>query len=124
MGTIILLICSNTFMTFAWYYHLQQKGWPLWKAIAISWLIAFVEYCFAVPANRIGYAGGMSGDQPKNDTGRGYPDRVLCLCHVCIEGTFALEIPGELCVAGGSSLLHVQEVTTVHPMLSVAWCSA
>jgi hypothetical protein len=44
MRTIVLLFASNIFMTFAWYYHLQQKGWPLWKAIALSWLIAFFEY--------------------------------------------------------------------------------
>jgi uncharacterized protein (DUF486 family) len=43
-------------MTFAWYYHLKHEGWPLWKAILISWLIAFVEYCLAVPANRLGHA--------------------------------------------------------------------
>ena len=42
-------------MTFAWYGHLKYKNSPLWKAIIISWLIAFVEYCFQVPANRIGY---------------------------------------------------------------------
>ena len=61
----MLLFASNIFMTFAWYYHLQQKGWPLWKAIALSWLIAFFEYCFMVPANRIGYARGMSGFELK-----------------------------------------------------------
>ena len=65
MRTILLLFASNIFMTFAWYYHLQQKGWPLWKAILISWLIALVEYCLAVPANRLGYASGMSGFQLK-----------------------------------------------------------
>ena len=65
MLTVLLLLCSNTFMTFAWYYHLQQKGWPLWKAILLSWLIAFIEYCFAVPANRIGYASGLNGYQLK-----------------------------------------------------------
>src|SRR5690349_13879977 len=65
MRTILLLFASNIFMTFAWYYHLQQKGWPLWKAIVISWLIALIEYCLAVPANRIGYAGGFSGFQLK-----------------------------------------------------------
>jgi uncharacterized protein (DUF486 family) len=65
MRTILLLFASNVFMTFAWYYHLQQKGWPLWKAILISWIIALVEYCLAVPANRYGYAGGMSGFQLK-----------------------------------------------------------
>ena len=60
MRTIVLLFASNIFMTFAWYYHLQQKGWPLWKAIALSWLIAFFEYCLMVPANRLGY-GRFSG---------------------------------------------------------------
>lgn len=55
MRTIILLALSNIFMTFAWYYHLKYEGWPLWKAVIISWLIAGVEYCFAVPANRIGH---------------------------------------------------------------------
>jgi uncharacterized protein (DUF486 family) len=53
---IILLICSNLFMTFAWYGHLKFKGVPLWTVILISWAIAFVEYCFAVPANRYGNA--------------------------------------------------------------------
>ena len=65
MRTILLLFASNVFMTFAWYYHLQQKGWPLWKAILVSWIIALVEYCLAVPANRYGYASGMSGFQLK-----------------------------------------------------------
>jgi len=52
---IALLVCSNLFMTFAWYYHLKHKGWSLVTAIAISWLIALPEYCFQVPANRIGH---------------------------------------------------------------------
>lgn len=55
MRTVILLTISNIFMTFAWYGHLRYKHSALWKAILISWLIAFVEYCFQVPANRIGY---------------------------------------------------------------------
>jgi len=53
--TIILLTISNIFMTFAWYGHLKFKDSPLWKVIIISWLIAFAEYCFQVPANRIGH---------------------------------------------------------------------
>ena len=53
---ILLLVCSNLFMTFAWYGHLRFKGVPLWAVILISWAIAFVEYCFAVPANRFGNA--------------------------------------------------------------------
>ncbi|MGK2923131.1 MAG: DMT family protein [Methyloceanibacter sp.] len=51
---IILLICSNVFMTFAWYGHLKYKSVPLITVVLISWAIAFVEYCFAVPANRLG----------------------------------------------------------------------
>ncbi len=55
MRTILLLILSNTFMTFAWYGHLKHRDWPLWLAIVSSWGIAFFEYCLAVPANRLGY---------------------------------------------------------------------
>ena len=53
---VLLLICSNIFMTFAWYGHLKYKTSPLMVVILISWAIAFVEYCFAVPANRVGSA--------------------------------------------------------------------
>ena len=55
MKTIILLSISNIFMTFAWYGHLKYKDSPLFKVILISWLIAFLEYCFQVPANRISH---------------------------------------------------------------------
>ena len=55
MWTIVLLICSNIFMTFAWYGHLKFENQPLWKVILASWGIAFFEYCFQVPANRMGY---------------------------------------------------------------------
>lgn len=54
MATVLLLTLSNIFMTFAWYGHLRFKETILWKVILISWLIAFLEYCFQVPANRIG----------------------------------------------------------------------
>lgn len=57
--TIFLLICSNTFMTFAWYAHLKNmEHKALWYAIIISWSIAFFEYLFQVPANRIGFSLG------------------------------------------------------------------
>ena len=55
MRTIILLVLSNLFMTFAWYGHLKFKGVPIWKVILVSWGIAFFEYCLQVPANRIGH---------------------------------------------------------------------
>lgn len=65
MNTVILLICSNIFMTFAWYGHLKYgHAWPLWKAILVSWGIALFEYCLAVPANRLGFA-KFSGFQLK-----------------------------------------------------------
>jgi hypothetical protein len=56
MRTVLLLIASNAFMTVAWYGHLKFKGVPLWQAIAVSWGIAFFEYCLQVPANRWGSA--------------------------------------------------------------------
>lgn len=55
LGPIGLLIASNIFMTFAWYYHVKQKSWPLITAILASWGIAFFEYCLQVPANRMGH---------------------------------------------------------------------
>jgi uncharacterized protein len=64
MTTIILLPISNIFMTIAWYGHLKYRSSPLWLAILVSWLIAFFEYCFQVPANRIGY-GQFNGAQLK-----------------------------------------------------------
>ncbi|MBI3245448.1 MAG: DMT family protein [Deltaproteobacteria bacterium] len=64
MRTIILLTISNIFMTFAWYGHLKYTESALWKAILVSWLIAFAEYCFQVPANRLGY-GQFSAAQLK-----------------------------------------------------------
>ena len=52
---LVLLTVSNVFMTFAWYGHLKSlKESPLWMVILISWGVAFLEYCFQVPANRLG----------------------------------------------------------------------
>ena len=65
MRTVLLLLASNIFMTFAWYGHLKMKGIPLWKAILISWGIAFLEYCMMVPANRWGFSNGWTGFQLK-----------------------------------------------------------
>lgn len=59
--SILLLVLSNIFMTLAWYGHLRlqqmgiSKSWPLIGVITFSWLIAFLEYCCQVPANRIGF---------------------------------------------------------------------
>jgi len=64
MLTVLLLFCSNTFMTIAWYGHLRFRERPLPLVILVAWLIAFFEYCFQVPANRIGY-GEFTGYQLK-----------------------------------------------------------
>ena len=83
--TILLLIVSNSFMTFAWYGHLKMKqefSWfaalPLIGVIAFSWLIAFFEYIFMVPANRIGFHenGGPFPDAAKSNPGSDHP------CHI------------------------------------------
>ena len=65
MLPIALLVCSNLFMTTAWYGHLKFTDKPLWQVILASWAIAFVEYCFAVPANRFGFLHGYSVGQLK-----------------------------------------------------------
>jgi uncharacterized protein (DUF486 family) len=69
MRTILLLVCSNIFMTLAWYGHLKMRwleGKSVWVVILVSWGIAFFEYCLMVPANRGGYLSGeFSGYQLK-----------------------------------------------------------
>ena len=70
LATVGMLVVSNLFMTFAWYWHLklQKPGassWPLIAIVVVSWLIAFVEYLIAVPANRLGSASGMNVAQLK-----------------------------------------------------------
>ena len=64
MWTILLLLCSNAFMTLAWYGHLKFKTYPLVAVILASWLIALPEYLFQVPANRMGH-GYFSAPQLK-----------------------------------------------------------
>lgn len=53
---VVLLVASNVFMTIAWYGHLNFKSAPLWMVVLVSWAIALIEYCLAVPANRLGHA--------------------------------------------------------------------
>lgn len=65
MLTICLLIISNMFMTVAWYGQLRFPKWTIATAIMVGWGLALFEYCFAVPANRIGYANGFTGGQLK-----------------------------------------------------------
>ena len=63
--TIFLLTASNVFMTFAWYGNIKNTEMPIWKAVLISWGIAFFEYCLMIPANRIGFTNGFTGFQLK-----------------------------------------------------------
>src|SRR5437588_287098 len=65
MLTPLLLIVSNVFMTFAWYWQLRFPKWTILMAILVGWSIALLEYCFAIPANRWGYQHGYSGGQLK-----------------------------------------------------------
>ena len=70
LATVGMLVASNLFMTFAWYWHLrlQKPGassWPVIAIVVVSWLIAFVEYLIAVPANRLGSASGLNVAQLK-----------------------------------------------------------
>lgn len=86
MKTIVLLVLSNVFMTFAWYGHLKFKSAPLWVAIVVSWLIAFVEYCLQVPANRFGH-GTYSAAQLKT------MQEVITLCVFCVFSVTYLKEP-------------------------------
>lgn len=86
MTPILLLTISNVFMTFAWYGHLKHKNVPLWQAIVVSWGIAFLEYCFQVPANRIGH-GTFSAAQLKT------LQEVITLVVFCVFSVFYLKEP-------------------------------
>ena len=70
IATVAMLVCSNLFMTFAWYWHLRlqkpgEASWPLFAIIIVSWLIALIEYIILIPANRLGAASGLNVAQLK-----------------------------------------------------------
>jgi uncharacterized protein len=103
LATFALLTVSNIFMTFAWYGHLRHKQTALWLAILVSWLIAFVEYCFQMPANRLGHNAGMSAAQLKTI------QEVVTLTVFCVFAVFYLKEPlkwnyilGFALIAGGA----------------------
>jgi hypothetical protein len=87
LATLVLLTISNVFMTFAWYGHLKYKSAPLWIAILASWGLAFVEYCFQVPANRIGHNGGLTAAQLK------ITQEVITLSVFCVFSAMYLQEP-------------------------------
>ncbi|MBI1373484.1 MAG: hypothetical protein GC159_12215 [Phycisphaera sp.] len=84
MWTVVLLIISNVFMTFAWYGHLRHKSAPLLIVIVVSWLIAFLEYCFQVPANRMGSNSGFTAAELKTI------QEVITLVVFCVFATWYL----------------------------------
>ena len=110
MPTIVLLIASNIFMTIAWYWHLTKGGMtrPVITVILLSWLIAGVEYCFAVPANRIGFLHGWTPGQLK------IAQEAIALL---VFGVFMVTVLGEAlhwrhfaafaCIMGGVAFLFV-----------------
>ncbi|MGD0516306.1 MAG: DMT family protein [Thermoguttaceae bacterium] len=101
--TLTLLTISNIFMTFAWYGHLRYKQTALWLAVLVSWLIAFIEYCFQVPANRLGSNAGIGTAQLKTI------QEVITLSVFCVFSILYLREPlkwnylvGFLFIAGGA----------------------
>lgn len=108
MITILLLCISNIFMTFAWYYHLKFPHLPMVTAILMGWGLAFCEYCFAVPANRIGYAHGFSGEQLK------IIQEIVTLTVFAIFAATVLKEPigwryigAAICIAGAAGFMFV-----------------
>jgi uncharacterized protein (DUF486 family) len=108
MLPLLLLVCSNVFMTIAWYGHLKFTDTRLWIVILASWGIAFVEYCFAVPANRIGYTHGWSAAQLK------ITQEIVTLIIFAVFAVFVLKEPIGLrhlgafvCVVGAAAFLFV-----------------
>jgi hypothetical protein len=88
---IMLLFASNLFMTIAWYGHLRFKEVPLFGVIVVSWLIAFVEYCAAVPANRWGSA-VYTTRAAQDNSGGDHTSHLRRLLDRLPQGTFDLEL--------------------------------
>jgi uncharacterized protein (DUF486 family) len=88
MLTALLLTISNIFMTYAWYYHLKNpalKTAPLWIVVLVSWGIAFFEYCFQVPGNRLGARAGFTAAQLK------IMQEAITLAVFCVFARFVLK---------------------------------
>jgi Putative member of DMT superfamily (DUF486) len=122
MTTIVLLTISNIFMTFAWYGHLKCRQAPLFKVIVISWGIAFFEYCFQVPANRIGsyeFSAVTTEDHPGNN----HLDRVLGVLRALPGRTNPVELYCGLRADRGGGVCDFQEVVMFVPFaLGLAGC--
>jgi len=108
MLTVALLVISNIFMTFAWYGNLRFPNLSIVAAILIGWGIALVEYSFAVPANRIGYAHGFTGGQLK------IIQEIVTLSVFAVFAAFVLKEPigwrylgAFACIAGAAAFMSV-----------------
>ena len=108
MLTPVLLIASNIFMTFAWYWQLRFPKWSIALAILVGWSIALLEYCFAVPANRWGYAHGYTGGQLK------IMQEVITLCVFAVFAVVILKEPiswryagAVACIVGAAAFMFV-----------------
>ena len=108
MLTIALLLVSNVFMTIAWYGQLRFPQWSIATAILIGWGIALVEYSFAVPANRIGYAHGFTGGQLK------IIQEIITLTVFAVFAAFVLKEPigwrylgAYACIVGAAAFMFV-----------------
>jgi len=95
----LLLTVSNVFMTFAWYGHLRHMSRALWLVVLVSWGIAFFEYCFQVPANRMGYSIGMSAAELKT------MQEVITLAVFVVFATFYLKEPLKWTTVAGFVLI-------------------
>ena len=115
MWTIILLTISNIFMTFAWYGHLKYRQSPLPKVIVVSWGIAFIEYCFQVPANRIGHNEGYTAAQLKTI------QEVITLVVFVVFAQVYLKEPVRWNVLVGFALIAVGAAFVFKPWESDAW---
>lgn len=116
LRTAVLLTISNIFMTFAWYGHLKHMNRALWAVVLVSWGIAFLEYCFQVPANRIGYASGMTAAQLKT------LQEVITLVVFVVFAAWYLDEPvrwntiaGFVLVAAGAALIYAPWASTPQP---------
>ncbi len=109
LATLALLTISNIFMTFAWYGHLRHKQTALWLAILVSWLIAFIEYCFQVPANRLGHNAGITAAQLKTF------QEVITLTVFCVFAVFYLKEPLKWNYLLGFALIGVGAICVFAP---------
>ena len=110
MKTIGLLLLSNIFMTFAWYGHLKEKGVPLWKAVLVSWGIAFFWILSDGSCQQVRICKWMEWLSVKSYTGDYYIGCVFRICGLLSQRTFWEEIFGKLFIYYGGCLFRIQKI--------------